>query len=110
MGIRSWTLAVVLVGICGGTCDAQSVVTYHNSLTRHGAYVVPGLTLSAAANMQLDGKFRPKLDGHIYAQPLYWLPTGSKDGELIVATESNHVYALSAKTGKTIWDTKLKAS
>jgi hypothetical protein len=110
MGFRSWTLAVLLAGICGGTCDAQSVVTYHNSLTRHGDYVVPGLTLSAAASMQLDEKFKPKLIGNIYAQPLYWLPAGSKDGELIVATESNHVYAISAKTGATIWDTKLKAS
>jgi hypothetical protein len=109
MGIRSWTLAALFAGFCG-TCDAQSVVTYHNSLTRHGEYVVPGLTFSAAADVALDAKFKPKLNGHIYAQPLYWLPTGSKSGEIIVATESNEVYAISAKTGTIIWDTKLKTS
>jgi hypothetical protein len=103
-------LAALLSGV-SGACVAQSVVTYHNSLTRHGEYVVPGLTYSAAANMQIDRNFKANLDGqHIYAQPLYWLPSGSKSGELIVATESNHVYALSAKTGAVIWDTKLKAS
>jgi hypothetical protein len=109
MAIRTWTLATLLAGFCG-TCDAQSVVTYHNSLARHGEYVVPGLTFSAAAGMILDTKFKAKVNGHVYAQPLYWLPAGSKTGELIVATESNHVYALSAKTGATVWDTKLKAS
>ena len=50
MAIRTWTLAALLAGFCGA-CNAQSVVTYHNSLTRHGEYVVPGLTLSAAAGM-----------------------------------------------------------
>lgn len=109
MGLRTLTLAALLSGI-SCACAAQSVVTYHNSLTRHGEYVVPGLTLSAAAGLHLDTQFSAKLNGHIYAQPLYWLPAGSKSGELIVATESNHVYALSAKTGATIWDTKLKAS
>lgn len=109
MRLRTFALAVLLSGV-SGACAAQSVVTYHNSLTRHGDYVVPGLTFSAAANIHIDGKFSAKLDGHIYAQPLYWLPAGSKNGELIVATESNDVYALSAKTGAVIWDTKLKAS
>ena len=109
MRIRVLTAAALLAGM-SCPCAAQSVVTYHNSLTRHGDYVVPGLTLAAAAGMHLDSNFKATLTGHIYAQPLYWLPTGSKSGELIVATESNHVYALSAKTGKVIWDTKLKPS
>jgi hypothetical protein len=109
MELRTWTLAALLSGL-SCACAAQSVTTYHNSLTRHGDYVVPGLTLAAAAAMQRDTKFSAKLDGHIYAQPLYWSAPGSKGGELIVATESNHVYALSAKTGAIIWDRKLKAS
>jgi outer membrane protein assembly factor BamB len=109
MGFRIWTLAALLSGI-SSVCAAQSVVTYHNSLTRHGDYVVPGLTLSAAAGMHLDKKFSAKLSGHIYAQPLYWLPAGAKSGELIVVTESNQVYAISAKTGAVIWSNQLKGS
>ncbi len=109
MRLRALALAALFSGL-SWTCAAQSVVTYHNSLTRHGDYAVPGLSLSAAAGMHFDGKFSAKLNGHIYAQPLYWLPAGSKTGELIVATESNEVYALSAKTGAIIWNTKLKAS
>ncbi|HEX4157893.1 MAG TPA: PQQ-binding-like beta-propeller repeat protein [Rhizomicrobium sp.] len=109
MGFRTWTLSVLL-SVISSACAAQSVVTYHNSLTRHGDYVVPGLTISAAGGMHLDTRFSARLSGHIYAQPLYWFPPGAKSGELIVATESNEVYALSAKTGAIIWDTKLKAS
>jgi hypothetical protein len=109
MGIRLWAVAALFFG-APSFCAAQNVVTYHNSLTRHGHYVVPGLTLSAAAGMHPDTNFKAKVNGHVYAQPLYWLPAGSKTGQIIVATESNHVYALSAKTGAVIWDTKLKPS
>ncbi|HEY3779308.1 MAG TPA: hypothetical protein VGL35_14750 [Rhizomicrobium sp.] len=90
--------------------QAQSVVTYHNSMTRHGDYTVPGLTLSAASALHFDPHFRAKIEGHVYAQPLYWLPPGAKKGELIVATESNDVYALDAATGAEVWKTRLGPS
>ncbi|HEX4080103.1 MAG TPA: PQQ-binding-like beta-propeller repeat protein [Rhizomicrobium sp.] len=109
MKLRPWFLALVMAGL-PGFCAAQSVVTYHNSLTRHGDYKVPGLTLTAAAKMHLDTRFKAKVDGHVYAQPLYWLPSGAKTGQIIVATESNLVYALDAATGATIWKTKLAPS
>ena len=41
--------------------------------------------------------FDAALDGQIYAQPLY------ANGVLFVATESNHVYALDAATGASLW-------
>lgn len=109
MRTRLSTMAA-LFAVLPGFCFAQNVVTYHNSLTRHGDYKVPGLTLSAAANMHFDTKFNAKVDGHVYAQPLYWLPSGAKTGQIIVATESNVVYALDAETGATVWKTKLPAS
>jgi len=93
---------------CAGA--AQSVVTYHNSLTRHGDYTVRNLTLAAAGNMHLDQHFKTRIEGHIYAQPLYWLPAGQTSGRVIVATESNTVYALDATTGATVWKTKLAHS
>jgi hypothetical protein len=90
--------------------QAQSVVTYHNSLERQGRYTVPGLTFDAAAGMHFDQHFQAKIEGHVYAQPLYWLPTGKNSGRVIVATESNLVYALDSVTGSVIWKTKLPAS
>jgi len=89
---------------------AESVVTYHNSIQRHGAYKVPGLTLAAAANMTLDSGFNATVQGHVYAQPLYWNPKGGGKALVIVVTESNVVAALDAKTGKTVWQTQLAAS
>jgi hypothetical protein len=101
--------AALLLAMVPGLCAqaSESVVTYHNSLNRHGDYVVPGLTLDAAAGMHLDKAFKAKLSGHIYAQPLFWKPSGSSDGEVITATESNIVYALDGKTGAQIWKTQL---
>ena len=87
---------------------AQSVTTYHNSIQRHGAYVVPGLTAATAASMHMDTAFAPSFTGNVYAQPLYWQPSGS-DGRIIVATENNKVLALNANTGATIWKTQLPA-
>jgi iron transport multicopper oxidase len=41
--------------------------------------------------------FDAPVDGQVYAQPLY------VNGALLVATETNHVYALDAATGATKW-------
>jgi hypothetical protein len=87
--------------------SAQGVVTYHNAPDRHGGYVVPGLTQTAAANIHPDAAFRATVSGNVYAQPLYWQPSGAKVGLLIVATESNLVYALNANTGAQVWKTQL---
>jgi hypothetical protein len=85
---------------------AQSVTTYHNSIERHGAYVVPGLTAATAASMHMDTAFAPSFTGNVYAQPLYWKQSGAI-GRIIVATESNKVLALNANTGATVWKTQL---
>ena len=39
----------------------------------------------------------PQLDGDLYGEPLVW------SGRVYVATENNTVYALSAATGKVVW-------
>jgi hypothetical protein len=101
------TAGVFLIGL-SNACMAQNVVTYHNSPARTGEYKVPGLTLTAAATVTRDTAFAPALTGHIYAQPLYYTPKGGTP-ELIVATESNIVYALNATTGAVIWQTQLAA-
>jgi len=86
---------------------AQSVVTYHNSPDRSGAFTVPGLTFAAAAKLHPDTGFHAAISGNVYAQPLYWQPSPTKTGLLIVATESNTVYALNANTGAAVWKTQL---
>ena len=45
--------------------------------------------------------FDAPVDGQVYAQPLY------VNGALLVATETNHVYALDAATGATITRTAM---
>jgi len=95
----------ILLGLAGPAA-AQSVVTYHNSQTRHGDYTVPGLTKAAAATMALDSGFNGVVSGAVYAQPLYWAPKGGA-AELVVATENNIVYALDPDTGAVLWSRSL---
>jgi outer membrane protein assembly factor BamB len=97
-------LALLITMLAGITmAAAQNVPTYHGSGDRSGAYVVPTLTWATAPKVTLDGKFHGAVTGQVYAQPLYWLPKNASTGYLIVATESNYVYALNAATGAQIW-------
>jgi outer membrane protein assembly factor BamB len=95
-----------LMGLPVLACAAD-VATYHNGNTRQGSYVTPTLTQAAAANLQLDPNFTGTVSGNVHAQPLYWQPSGSSAGEIIVATETNQVYALDATTGATLWSVQL---
>jgi outer membrane protein assembly factor BamB len=57
--------------------------------------------------LHLDEAFHGEVTGHVYAQPLYWQPEGSGPAMLIVATESDMVHALDARTGTEIWKRSL---
>jgi hypothetical protein len=100
--------APIVVAACAlaSPAAAQSVLTYHNSQSRTGAYKVPGLTLAAAATVKPDTNFSGVVNGNVYAQPLMWHAANARD-KLIVATESNNVYALDAATGAMQWQTAL---
>ena len=99
---RSMWIAAALA-TCLSSAATADVLTYHNSNQRDGAYRIARLTLAAAAGVTRDTAFAPSISGHVYAQPLYWHPKGSGPGLIIVATESNTVYALNERTGKTVW-------
>ena len=100
---RTW-LGTLFLGVAiSGTAHAQSVLTYHGSANRSGNFIVPALTSERARNIHLDRSFRPTISGHLYAQPLYWRPPGSASGQLVVATEDNHVHAIDAGSGREIW-------
>jgi outer membrane protein assembly factor BamB len=85
----------------------QSVTTYHADAGRSGYYVVPDLTWDRARALHRDPRFHAAVSGHVYAQPLYWRPSPSAPGLLIVATEDNDVYALNAETGVEVWKRSL---
>lgn len=98
-----WPIGALLALAFAGHCYAQSVLGYHNSPDRSGNFIVAGLTWERARSVHLDPGFRARFAGHLYAQPLYWQPPGASAGVLIVATESNEVHAIDAKTGNNVW-------
>jgi hypothetical protein len=85
----------------------QSVLTYHADPGRSGNFIVPSLTWDRAASLQLDGNFRARISGRVYAQPLYWRGSGSSSGDLLVATEDNVVHAIDAVSGQERWQRSL---
>lgn len=102
-------LAAIIVGPLLVRADPFSVLSYHGGSQRNGHFIVPGLTWDRAKSLHLDTAFHATLSGSVYAQPLFWQPPGSASGVLIVATESNEVYALDARTGQTLWQRALGA-
>jgi hypothetical protein len=93
---------LLLLGTIFGAARAQSVTTYHGNADRSGNFIVPRLTWERARNLHLDPSFHPRISGHLYAQPLYWRPSGST-GQLLVATEDNDLQAIDASSGGEIW-------
>jgi hypothetical protein len=82
---------------------AQSVLSYHGAPSRSGTYVMPGLTWERASGIHSDPAFDGHVEGHIYAQPLFWQSPKTNRQLLLVATEDDVVYALDAATGKVVW-------
>ncbi|MCL2429234.1 MAG: PQQ-like beta-propeller repeat protein, partial [Alphaproteobacteria bacterium] len=51
--------------------------------------------------------FDGRIDGQVYAQPLYWRAPGAQRGLVIVASEDDRVFALDADSGRIVWRTAL---
>jgi hypothetical protein len=101
-------LALILgLIVAGGPVAAQTVATYHGDIARSGNFVMPGLGWERARTLRLDAGFAPRFTGRLYAQPLYWKPSGRAAGMLIVASESNTVAAIDAASGATLWSRTL---
>jgi hypothetical protein len=84
--------------------DAQVNVTQeHNHLSRDGLYIDSAFTRSAAVYVKRNLNFNGTISGNVYAQPLYVEGGPGGRAKVIVATESNNVYALDAVTGTVIW-------
>jgi hypothetical protein len=110
--LATLAIAALLVGIAATAGpdplpQSQSVLTYHGNVNRSGIYVMPGLTLERAHGMHPDPAFDGRIEGHIYAQPLFWHSPKTGRQLLLVATENDVVYALDAHSGKVAWQRSL---
>jgi hypothetical protein len=99
-----WLLACPALA---ATPTDATVAFYHGAPDRAGNYVVPGLTYQSAGAVRRDTGFDGRVEGHVYAQPLYWRPPGAARGLIIVATESDTVFALDAASGRLAWQAVL---
>src|SRR5690349_9736382 len=100
-------LTLIALPAAAATPTDATVAFYHGTPDRAGNYVTPTLTWTAAGAVHRDQAFDGAIDGHVYAQPLYWHPSRAQGGLIIAATESNNVYALNAASGQIVWRTAL---
>ncbi len=89
-------LALAWSGPAFDSTTSASWTVYHGGPGGEGvATGVTGVRVSSPAWTS------PKLDGQLYGEPLV------SGGQVIVATENDTVYALSAATGSVVWSTHL---
>jgi outer membrane protein assembly factor BamB len=104
MKILFFVVVLVCLGSAVVPADAQVNVTqFHNHESRDGLYIDSAFTQEAAVNLTRDLNFDGTIVGNVYAQPLYIEGGPSGKAMIIVATESNNVYALDALDGSIIW-------
>jgi hypothetical protein len=97
---------LVLAGFCTAVVPAPAqvnVTQFHNHQSRDGLYIDSAFTQSAAVNLTRDLNFDGTIVGNVYAQPLYIEDGPKAKAMIIVATESNNVYALDALDGSIVW-------
>jgi hypothetical protein len=100
-------LSLIAAPAFAATRTDTTVAFYHGAPDRGGNYIVPGLNRQTAREVHRDQNFDGRVEGHIYAQPLYWQPSAGAPGLVITATESDTVYALDATSGRIVWRTEL---
>lgn len=103
--IAALAVIIIVAGLISQPASAQqqSVLTFHGGESRTSNFVVPALTIDRARSVHIDRRFAARVDGHLYAQPLYWHVPGSSAAMLLTASESDVVQAFDAQTGKEMW-------
>ncbi|HTW29454.1 MAG TPA: PQQ-binding-like beta-propeller repeat protein [Acetobacteraceae bacterium] len=106
-----WFAAAMLATVGASPLPAAAqdatVPGYHGGNDRAGHSVVPGLTAQTASRTRRDDHFEVVLPSGSHAQPLFWHPPGGGRDLVIVATDDDHVVALDAQSGQTIWQRRL---
>lgn len=103
MKISALALILAAVPALAATPNNTTVASYHGAPDRAGNFIVPGLNQQSAPMIHRAQGFDGRIDGHVYAQPLYWRPDGTAHGYVIAVTENNSVYALEAQSGLIAW-------
>jgi hypothetical protein len=116
VSVPFWRCIGILVGLilsAALTAAAQtSVLTQHNDIGRTGQNTSETILTTSNVNVNQFGKlFGLSVVGQVYAQPLY-VPNvtigGIKHNVLIIATETDHVYAFDADSRATaLWTASL---
>jgi hypothetical protein len=97
------------------TAVAQvNVPTYHNDNSRTGQNTAETILTTANVNSSQFGKlFTVKVDGPVYAQPLYMSNVnidGGVHNVVYVATQNDSIYAIDAESGAIYWKASLLPS
>jgi outer membrane protein assembly factor BamB len=100
----SWLLVICFWSAIFPAFAQVNVTQFHNNPSRDGLYIDSAFTPAAAANLARDLNFDGTIVGGVYAQPLYIEGGPGGKAMIIVATESNNVYALDAVDGSIIWE------
>jgi len=87
-----------------------SVLQHHGNLQRDGNYVEPSFTKTAVRSLALEGTFNMGGSEAVYAQPVYIEKGSAGKDVIIVASESNTVFAVDGGTGNLIWKKNLGPS
>jgi hypothetical protein len=106
MRTSAFLAAALATALSAAPATAQpqpSVLTWHGDAGRSGNFVVPALSWQSAASVAPDGAFDARVDGHLYAQPLYWTDPATHRALLLTASQSNVVQAFDAQSGKEVW-------
>ena len=98
-----WLVVAVFFNAVVPANAQVNVTQFHNHESRDGLYIDSAFTQSAAVNLTRDLNFDGTIVGNVYAQPLYIENGPGGKAMIIVATESNNVYALDAGNGTIIW-------
>ena len=99
-------LAGLLTGIAAAAdkAGADEVTISQDQLRTGWDPNEPALSPSIVAGPTFGQLFSASVNGQVYAQPL------AIGGNLLVATETNHVYSLNAETGAVNWQLSLGPS
>ncbi|MGH7971108.1 MAG: hypothetical protein ACREIC_20490 [Limisphaerales bacterium] len=99
--------AVVIMLASGRALADVNVTQHHNNSSRDGVYVDAAFTSTLVSGLKRDTNFDGRINGNVYAQPLYIEGGPGGRAMVIAVTESNYVFALDALSGVTIWQTNV---
>lgn len=105
--VRKLSTGLLIASLCPAAIAQISVLTQHNDNSRSGINSNESLLTTSNVNVKNFGKlFTARVDGYIFAQPLY-VPklsiAGGTHNVVYVATAGDSVFACDADNGSLLW-------